>query len=48
MEGKEVTILDVQGMFCHNCVDKIEDRIRALNGVCVIKVGIYLFILTLI
>ena len=35
-----VDVLDIEGMFCHNCVDKIETEIGAKPGVKKIKVGL--------
>ena len=46
MDGHVVSVLDVAGMFCHDCVEKIETEISALPGVQRVKVrtsvGLYL------
>ena len=36
--GHYVSVLDIQGMFCHNCEEKIEEDFKALNGVHSVKV----------
>ena len=44
MASHVVSVLGVEGMFCQNCVEKIEADIGALPGVHSIKVLMHVFI----